>query len=106
MNEPKPKPLNVELPGELEPVYANFALIAHSRSEIFLDFAQAMPNQPKVRVKARVVMTPLNAKLLLRALQENLAKYEATNGEIPLPGQGEDLARAFFGGIRPTTPEE
>ena len=102
----KPKPLNVEMPAGLEPIYANFVLIAHSPSEIIVDFSQAMPNQPQVRVKSRVVMTPLNAKLFLRALQENLAKYESAYGEIALPGQGDDLARAFFGGHRPPEPEE
>lgn len=97
---PKPKSLNVELPAGLEPIYANFVLISHSPSEIILDLAQMLPNQPQVRVKARVVVTPLNAKLLLRALQENLSKYEASFGEIALPGQSNDLAREFFGGVR------
>ncbi len=101
MEAPKPKALNVELPATLEPVYSNFALITHSPSEVIIDLAQAMPNQPQVRVKARVVLTPLNAKLLLRALQENLAKYETTFGEITIPGEGDELARAFFGGARP-----
>lgn len=102
---PKPKPLNVELPNDLEPIYANFVLISHSPSEIILDLAQMLPNQPKVRVKARAVVTPLNAKLLLHALQENLAKYEATYGEIAIPGQGNDLAREFFGNVRPPDAE-
>ena len=102
----KPKPLNVELPNDLEPIYANFALISHSSSEIILDLAQVLPNQPKVRVKARVVITPLNAKSLLRALQENLANYEAAYGEIALPGRGNDLAREFFSNVRPPDSEE
>ncbi len=106
MNTPKPKALNVELPASLEPVYANFALLTHSPSELIMDLAQAMPNQPQIRIKARVVMTPLNAKLFLRALQENLGKYEAVYGEIPLPGQGDELARAFFSGVRPPDVEE
>ncbi len=101
----KPKSINVELPAGLEPTYANFALISHSPSEIILDLAQMLPNQPQVRVKARVVVTPLNAKLLMRALQENLAKYEATFGEIVVPGQGYDLAREFFGGVHPPDAE-
>jgi hypothetical protein len=97
----KPKSLNVELPAGLEPIYANFALISHSPSEIIMDLAQMLPNQPQVRVKARVVVTPLNAKLLLGALQDNLAKYEANYGEIKVPGHGNDLAREFFSGVRP-----
>jgi len=102
MNNPKPPSLNVELPANLEPIYSNFALITHSPSEVILDLAQTLPNQPNVRVKARVVLTPLNAKLLLRALQENLAKYEARFGEIVIPGDPDDLTRAFFGNLRPT----
>jgi len=97
----KSKSLNVELPAGLEPIYANFALISHSPSEIIMDLAQMLPNQPQVRVKARVVVTPLNAKLLLGALQDNLAKYEASFGEIVVPGHGNDLAREFFSGVHP-----
>ncbi len=100
-----PRKLNVQMPSDLEPTYANVVLITHSPSEIILDFAQAMPNQPSLHVKTRVVMTPLNAKLLLRALRENLAKYESTFGEIIIPGRGEDLARAFFGTSRPPEDE-
>ncbi|MBN2002180.1 MAG: DUF3467 domain-containing protein [Anaerolineae bacterium] len=101
MDKPAPKQLNFELPAELEPVYTNFALISHSPSEIIFDLSQMLPNQPKVRVKARVVMTPLNAKLLLRALQDNLSKYESRFGEIAIPGDSGELAREFFGGTRP-----
>ena len=105
MSDPKPKQrsLNVELPADLEPIYANFAMISHTPSEVIIDLAQMLPNQPKVRVRGRVVMTPLNAKLTLRALQENLSKYEASFGEIPVPGEGDDLVRSFFGGRN--TPE-
>lgn len=105
MANAKRKSLNVELPADLEPTYANFALISHSPSEIIMDLAQMMPNNPKVRVKNRVVMTPLNAKLLLRALQENLTKYESNFGEITLPRGGDDLVREFFGGVRPPETE-
>lgn len=101
----KPHSLNVELPANLEAVYSNFALISHMPSEVIMDLAQLLPNQPQVRVKTRIVMTPLNAKLLLRALQENLAKYEAAYGEITLPGKGDDLVRAFFGGQNPPETE-
>jgi hypothetical protein len=98
MSKPKPRSLNIELPSDLEPVYANFALISHTPSEVIIDLAQMMPNQPQVRVRSRVVMTPLNAKLTLRALQENLTKYEASFGEIVVPGESDDLVRSFFGG--------
>jgi hypothetical protein len=105
MSDKKKRSLNVEMPADLEPIYANFALISHTPSEIVMDLAQMLPNQPKVRVRSRVVMTPLNAKLVLRALQENLAKYEASFGTINVPGEGDDLVRAFFGGANPPEQE-
>ncbi len=87
--------VRVQLPADLEPVYANFAMITHSASEIVIDLAQVMPQVPQARVRARVVMTPLNAKLLLRALGEHLARYEAQHGEIIIP-EGPTLADKLF----------
>lgn len=84
---PIPTQINIELPGDLEATYSNFAIITHSPSEIVVDFARLLPNMPKAKVHARVVMTPLNAKLLLKALQDNLAKYEEKFGEVRLPAE-------------------
>ncbi len=86
--QPPPTRVQIELPRDLEAIYANFALIAHSPSEVILDFARVLPNQPTARVYARIVMTPMNAKLLLQALGENLKKYEAQFGEIKTPSPG------------------
>lgn len=85
MTQAAPTQINIELPGDLEAIYSNFVIITHSPSEIVIDFARLLPNVPKARVHARILMTPLNAKLLLRALQENLAKYEEKFGEVRLP---------------------
>ena len=63
-----PSQVQVQLPANLDPVYASFALITNSASEIVIDFAQLMPQMPQARVRARIVMTPMNAKLVLRAL--------------------------------------
>ena len=80
--------INVELPTELEAVYSNFAMITHSPSEVVVDFARILPNVPKAKVYARVIMTPMSAKLLLRALSENVDNYEKQFGEIKTPDQG------------------
>ena len=60
--------------------------------------------EPKAltHVSSRIVMSPLGAKLLYRALAENLAKYEAAFGEIKVPGSG-SLAEHLF---RPPNPPE
>lgn len=77
--------INIELPAELEAIYSNFAIINHSPSEIVIDFARLLPGIPKAKVNARILLTPLNAKLLLKALEDNLAKYEGKFGEVRLP---------------------
>jgi Protein of unknown function (DUF3467) len=82
----------IEIPANLEAIYSNFVLIAHSPSEMVVDFARMLPNMPQARVYARIVMTPMNAKLLMRALGENLSRYEAQFGEIVVPtGLAEQL---------------
>jgi hypothetical protein len=91
-----PRQIPLEIPGNLEPVYSNLALIAHSPAEIVIDFARMLPGMPKARVAARVVLTPLCAKALLRALGENIAKFEKQFGEIHLP-EGPSLAEQLFG---------
>jgi hypothetical protein len=87
--------LQIHVPPDLDPIYSNFALITNSPSEIVVDFAQIMPQVQRARVRARVVMTPLNAKLVLRALGDHLARYEAAFGEIVLPAGG-SLAEQLF----------
>lgn len=82
---PKPAGPVLEIPPNLEPQYVNLARIAHSPSDIVFDFAHLLPGEPRARIRSRVVMTPLSAKLLLRALTENIARYEAAYGEIQVP---------------------
>ncbi len=96
---PQPPQMAIEIPANLEAIYSNFALITHSPSEMILDFARLLPNMPKARIYSRIVMTPMNAKLLLRALGENLSRYEAQYGEIVVPT---GLADQLF---RPPKPE-
>ena len=97
----------LEVPNDLDAVYANLVRIAHSPADIVLDFAHLLPGETKARVGARILMSPLSAKLLLRALTENLARYEAAFGEIHLPTS--TLAEHLFKPFQPPenhTPEE
>ena len=82
---PPAQPIAIEIPANLEAVYTNFALITHSPSEVIIDFARVLPNMPKAKVYARMVLTPMNAKLLLKALADNLGKFEKQYGEIVIP---------------------
>ena len=70
--------LNIELPEDIaEGVSANLAIISHSHSEFVVDFIRMMPNVPKAKVKSRIVLTPQHAKRLMRALADNIKKFEA-----------------------------
>ena len=94
------RPIQIELPTNLEATYANFALITHSPSEMIVDFARILPNMPKAKVYARIVMTPMNAKLLHKALGENLSKFEEKHGEIPTPDRGFEPNAERLGFVR------
>jgi hypothetical protein len=75
--------LNIELTEEMaDGQYANLAIITHSFAEFVLDFVNVMPNVPKAKVKSRIVMTPQHAKRLMRALVENVKRFEAQHGVI------------------------
>jgi hypothetical protein len=85
----KPQPsIEVDLgQAEAEGIYSNLVFIAHSASEVILDFARALPGLPKAKVYARVILTPQHAKSLLMALDQNLKNYEGQFGAIKLPGE-------------------
>ena len=80
--------LQIELKEEVaQGTYANLAIITHSSSEFILDFIRVMPGMPKAGVQSRIVVAPEHAKRLLRALEDNIAKYERVFGEIRMPGE-------------------
>lgn len=92
---PPPQLPPLEFPENLQVEYVNLVRIAHSLSEIVFDFAQVLPGGASAQVQSRVIMSPVSAKLLYRALAENLARFEAAFGEINIPG-GTSLADTLF----------
>ena len=77
------QPLNIEISEEIaEGSYANLAIITHSNAEFVVDFVNVMPGTPKSKVKSRVILTPMHAKRFMKALVENVERYEAANGTI------------------------
>ena len=101
-NPAQPTGPQINVPEGMEPAYANLARISHSLTDIVIDFAHILPGETSANIRSRVVMTPLSAKLLLHALTENLTRYEATFGEIPMPSNS-SLAESLF--KPPHTPE-
>jgi hypothetical protein len=68
--------------------YANFVSIAHNFTEVLLDFGRTLPGRSEIPVVSRLIMSPFQAKQLLRALTQNLQLYERTFGAIPEPPAG------------------
>ena len=101
MTQPANRPMRLEFPANLAAIYANAVIVSQTTSEIVLDFLQILPNDPRARVQSRVVMTPTNAKLFLKALETNLARFEEHYGEIVIPPQSGTLADQLFGTIKP-----
>jgi len=75
--------LNIEISEETaEGQYANLAIITHSHAEFVIDFVNVMPGTPKSKVKSRIILTPQHAKRFMKALTENLVRFETANGKI------------------------
>ena len=82
------KNLQIEVkPDVAKGNYSNLAIITHSFSEFIIDFASMLPGMVKPEVNSRIVMTPEHAKRLFLALQDNIEKYENSNGPIHIGGE-------------------
>lgn len=86
MANQKPKKgnqINIELKDDVaEGIYSNLAIISHSNTEFVVDFVRIVPNMPKAKVKSRIILTPFHAKKLMKALGENIKKFENQFGNI------------------------
>ncbi len=82
-NQPQPNQLNIEISEEVaEGEYANLAIITHSHAEFVIDFVNVMPGTPKSKVKSRIILTPQHAKRFMKALMDNVNRFEQVNGKI------------------------
>lgn len=99
------KRIQVKIPEDLEPRYVNVAYITHTASEFLMDFVTLLPGVGSPKVNTRLILSPLAMKLLQRALNENLKRYEDKFGEIKIP-HGSTLADELFRGTgNPDSPE-
>jgi hypothetical protein len=99
-NQNKPKKgnqINIELNDDVaEGVYSNLAIISHSNTEFVVDFVRIVPNKPKAKVKSRIILTPFHAKKLMKALGENIKKFENQFGNIEGTEGGSNLPPMNF----------
>jgi len=64
--------------------YVNMALVNHTETEFTIDFIYVQPQQPKAKVRSRIITNPKHMKRLLMAMQDNVGKFEAKFGTIEL----------------------
>ncbi len=97
-NKPRENQLNIEIPEDkADGIYSNLAVITHSHAEFVIDFIRVMPGVPRARVMSRIIITPEHAKRLLKALEDNIAKYERVHGEIKSADRFEGFPMNFGG---------
>lgn len=68
-------------------VYSNFMMVSHRKEEFILDFLFVQPQrtpqgQSIANLRARVITSPEHAKRIVRALQDNIRRYEEAFGGI------------------------
>jgi len=83
--QPKPEPqLQIKADEkELQGAYSNLVMIHHNAEEFTLNFIYVFPNAPQGKLMSSVIISPGHAKRLLRALAENISRYESQFGAIP-----------------------
>lgn len=87
-DEPKqgaPGQMNIQIQADDETKagsYCNMAMITHTAEEFMADFIFIVPRPPYGKLNARILLSPGHAKRLLRALQDNVARYEKQFGPI------------------------
>lgn len=64
----------------LRGIYANALQISHTKDEVIFDFLSIVP--PQGHLVSRVLTSPGHAKQILKALEDNLKKYEAQYGKL------------------------
>lgn len=96
MTTPQPQQINIELgDAEAQGTYANLAMIHNSPTEMIIDFARIMPRTPKAKVVARIIMTPMHAKMLQQTLAQNIKKHEEQFGEIKVHQGGQPGSKSI-----------
>jgi Protein of unknown function (DUF3467) len=97
--QPNQRNIKLEMPTDPSSTYSNTVMISHNKTEVFLDFIQIIPHDARAKVQQRIIMNPTSAKSFLKALQENLDKYETSFGTIEVPPRPPSLADQLFKGV-------
>jgi len=79
--QPKPQQIQIKAQDEdLKGKYSNLMQITHTQEEFVLDFFLVIP--PQGTLASRVILSPGHLKRMLKALEDNIGKYESKFGKI------------------------
>jgi hypothetical protein len=93
MAEKKRREISIKATDEvLRGAYANNMVVSHTREEFFLDFINVLP--PTAILSARVIISLGHMKGMIRALNDNVAKYEGQFGAIREAPEPKEMAKA------------
>ena len=83
MEEKNKSQIKIEIDDDIsQGQYSNFAIVTHSQAEFIIDFISILPGVKKTKVRSRVVISHMHVKTFMRALDDNIKKYEKKFGEI------------------------
>ena len=79
--QPQQRQLQIKASDEkLKGEYSNVMQILHTQEEFVLDFMNVFP--PAGTLNSRVIVTPGHFKRMIKAMEENLKKYEEKFGKV------------------------
>jgi hypothetical protein len=91
-DEPQEQPQQHQISIQIETqnasgVYSNLMMISHRKEEFILDFLFVQPQrtpqgQSIATLRSRVITTPEHMKRILKAIEENIGRYEQAFGAI------------------------
>ena len=77
----EPQPMQINTSDEMSRGrYSNSMLVGHGPEEFIIDWLLQSPNG--AHLVSRIVVTPGHMKRIVKALEENLSRYEQNFGEI------------------------
>jgi len=83
MAENKDIQLQIQLDDDIaQGMYINMAMVNHNETEFTMDFIFVQPQQPKAKVRARVITSPRHMKRLIMAMQDNMRRFEEKFGRV------------------------
>ena len=83
MSNDKPKEIKINVPPNVQGGnYANNMLVTYTKEEFIMDFMMIVP--PVGVVNSRVIINPGHLKRIIKALEDNVKKYESNFGVIEI----------------------